>query len=199
MLDSDWFIHGHTESSFLRSPPYLSLQIAGQEGNSLLQESRHEKALEYFSLAVIASNNNPKYLRLRASCLTQLGDYNGAVSDMDRAIQRHSANDLRTQVEDFCFKGRVLLLDREEEASCRQYVKAVSLDSTFALAAISAAPGRTRLGQVFSHTAQKYFEQKLFEESWKLTECGLIIDESSQELRKLKARIKREASGCIVH
>ncbi|XP_018407793.1 PREDICTED: tetratricopeptide repeat protein 34 [Nanorana parkeri] len=174
-------------------------QIAGQEGNSLLQENRHEKALEYFSLAVIASNNNPKYLRLRASCLTHLGNYNGAVSDMDMAIQRHSANDLRTQVEDFCFKGHVLLLEGEEEASCRQYVKAVSLDSTFALAAISDSPGRTRLVQIFSHTAHKYFEQKLFEESWKFTECGLIIDENSQELRKLKARIKREASGCIMH
>lgn len=177
----------------------MSLQIAGQEGNSLILQSHHEKALEYFSLAIIASNNNPKYLRLRASCLTCLGDYKGAVSDMDRSIQRHSANDLRTQVEDFCFKGRVLLLDGEEEASCRQYVKAVSLDSTFALAAISDSPGKTRLAQTFSHTAHKYFEQKLFEESWKLTECGLIIDENSQELRKLKARIKREASGCIVH
>ncbi|KAM5141506.1 tetratricopeptide repeat protein 34 [Mantella aurantiaca] len=174
-------------------------QIAGQEGNSLFQETRHEKALEYFSLAVIASNNNPKYLRLRASCLTCLGDYKGAVSDMDRAIQRHSASDLRTQVEDFCFKGRVLLLDGEEEASCRQYMKAVSLDSAFALAAISDSPGRVRLAQIFSHTAHKYFEQKLFEESWKLTDCGLIIDENNQELKKLKARIKREVSGCIVH
>ncbi|XP_072282630.1 tetratricopeptide repeat protein 34 [Pyxicephalus adspersus] len=174
-------------------------QIGGQEGNSFLQEKRHEKALEYFSLAIIASNNNPKYLRLRASCLTHLGDYKGAVSDMDKAIQRHSANDLRTQVEDFCFRGHVLLLDGEEEASCRQYMKAVNLDSTFALAAISDSPGRMRLAQIFSHTAQKYFEQKLFEESWKLTECGLIIDENNHELRKLKARIKREASGCIVH
>ncbi|XP_077314344.1 tetratricopeptide repeat protein 34 [Lithobates pipiens] len=174
-------------------------QIAGQEGNSLFQENHYEKALEYFSLAVISSNNNPKYLRLRASCLTHLGDYKGAVSDMDMAIQRHSANDLRTQIEDFCFKGRLLLLDREEEASCRQYVKAVSLDSTFALAAISDSPGRTRLAQIFSQTAHKYFDQKLLEESWKLTECGLIIGENNQELRKLKTRIKREASGCIVH
>lgn len=118
---------------------------------------------------------------------------------MDRAIQRHSANDLRTQVEDFCYKGRVLLLDGDEEVSCRQYVKAVSLDSAFALAAISDSPGRVRLAQIISHTAHKYFEQKLFEESWKLTECGLIIDENNQELRKLKARIKREASGCIMH
>lgn len=118
---------------------------------------------------------------------------------MDKAIQRHSANDLRTQVEDFSFRGRILLMEGEEEASCRQYMKAVGLDSTFALAAITESPGRTRLARMFSNIAHRYFEQKLFEESWKLVECGLTIDENNQEMKKLKARIKREASGCIVH
>ncbi|KAM9298824.1 tetratricopeptide repeat protein 34 [Gastrophryne carolinensis] len=174
-------------------------QISGQEGQALLQENHHEKALNYFSLAVIASNNNPKYLRHRATCLAHLGDYPNARTDMDKAIQRHSANDLRTQVEDFSFKGQILLLEGEEEASCRQYMKAVSLDNTFALAAIKESPGRMRLGQVFSNIAQRHFEGKLLEESWKLVACGLIIDENNQEMRKLKSRIKREASGCIVH
>ncbi|XP_068094949.1 tetratricopeptide repeat protein 34 [Hyperolius riggenbachi] len=174
-------------------------QIAGQEGNSFLRENLHDKAMDYFSLAIIASNNNPKYLRQRATCLARLGDYAGAGSDMDKAIQRHSANDLRTQVQDFCFKGHVLMLEGEEEASCRQYVKAVSLDRTFALAAVNESPGRAKLGQMFSCVAQSYYDQKLFEESWKLTECGLIIDENHQDMKKLKGRIKREASGCIVH
>ncbi|XP_075047484.1 tetratricopeptide repeat protein 34 [Mixophyes fleayi] len=174
-------------------------QTAGQEGGSLTQENKHEQALDYYSLAVIASHNNPKYLRQRAMCLSHLGDYHRAVADMDKAIQRHGDNDLKTQVEDFCYKGRMLLLQPEEEAACRQYMKAVSVDTASALAVISNAPGKTRMSEIFSRIAHKYFEQKLFEESWKLTECGLLINENHQELKKLKTRIKREASGCIVH
>ncbi|XP_075695509.1 tetratricopeptide repeat protein 34 [Rhinoderma darwinii] len=174
-------------------------QVAGQEGVALTQENDHDKALNYFTLAIIASNNNPKYLRQRATCLLHIGEYHRAVMDMDKAIQRHNANDLKTQVEDFCCKGYVLLLQEEDEASCRQYTKALSLDSSFALSAISNTPGKPRLAQIFSHVSQKYYEQKLLEESWKVTECGLLIDETNQEMKKLKAKIKREASGCIVH
>ncbi|XP_063797859.1 tetratricopeptide repeat protein 34 [Pseudophryne corroboree] len=177
----------------------LENNTAGQEGSSFTQENKHEKALDYFSLAVIASHNNPKYLRQRAMCLSCLGDYQSAITDMDKAIQRHSANDLKTQVEDFCCKGQLLLSAPDEEAACRQYMKAVSLDSTLALAAISNAPGKLRLSEIFSHFAHKCFEQKLLEESWKLTECGLLINENNQELKRLKSKIKREASGCIVH
>ncbi|XP_044134282.1 tetratricopeptide repeat protein 34 [Bufo gargarizans] len=174
-------------------------QVAGQEGLSLTQDNDHEKALNYFTLAIIASNNNPKYLRQRATCLLHMGDYHNAVTDMDKAIQRHNTNDLKTQVEDFCCKGYILLLQEENEAACRQYMKALSLDSSLALAAISNTPGKQRLVQKFSQVSHKYYEQKLLEESWRVTECGLLIDETNQEMRKLKAKIKREASGCIVH
>ncbi|XP_053308653.1 tetratricopeptide repeat protein 34 [Spea bombifrons] len=174
-------------------------QVAGQEGNSLSQENQHGKALNYFSLAVIASNNNPKYLRQRASCLSHLGDYKSALIDMDKAIQRHGSNDLQVQVEDYCSKGYVLLLISEEDTAVRQYMKALSLDNTFALACISNTPGKCKLSQIFTQIAHKYFEQRSFEESWKITDCGLLIDENNHELKRLKARIKREASGCIVH
>ncbi|KAG8568545.1 hypothetical protein GDO81_014058 [Engystomops pustulosus] len=174
-------------------------QVAGQEGASFTQENDHDTALNYFTLAVIASNNNPKYLRQRSTCLLHMGDYHSAVTDMDKAIQRHSANDLKTQVEDFCCKGYIMLIQEEDEAACRQYMKALSLDSSLALSTINNSPGKQRLAEMFSHVSQKYYEQKLLEESWKVTECGLLIDETNQEMRKLKSKIKREASGCIVH
>ncbi|XP_077106550.1 tetratricopeptide repeat protein 34 isoform X1 [Ranitomeya variabilis] len=174
-------------------------QVAGQEGTLLAQEKDHDKALNYLTLAILASNNNPKYLRQRAACLLHLGDYHNAVTDMDKAIQRHGANELRTQVEDFCCKGHLLLLQGEDEDTCRQYMKALSLDSSFALSAISISPGKPRLAEIFCRVSHKYHEQKILEESWKVTECGLLIDETNQEMRKLKAKIKRDASGCIVH
>ncbi|KAM4702637.1 tetratricopeptide repeat protein 34 [Rhinophrynus dorsalis] len=174
-------------------------QIAGQEGNSMIQENQHEKALHYFSLAVIASNNNPKYLRQRAMCHSHLKDFKNALSDMDKSIQRHGSNDLKMQVEDYCSKGYILLLTCEEEAAIRQYMKALSMEHAIALASISHMPGRVKLAQIFSQIAYKYFEQHSFEESWKITESGLLIDENNHELKKLKTRIKREASGCSVH
>ncbi|XP_063293206.1 tetratricopeptide repeat protein 34 [Pelobates fuscus] len=174
-------------------------QISGQEGNSIMQENQHEKALNYLSLAVIASNNNPKYLRLRASCLSHVGDFKNAINDMDKAIQRHGTNSLQIQVADYCSKGLILVLMSEEDAAVRQYMKALSLDSTFALSYITNTPGKFKLAQIFTQIAHKYFEQRLFEESWKITDCGLLIDENNHELKKLKSRIKREASGCRVH
>ncbi|OCT72844.1 tetratricopeptide repeat protein 34-like isoform X1 [Xenopus laevis] len=174
-------------------------QVAGQEGNSLIQENRYEKALDYFSLAVISSNNNPKYLRQRAMCLTHLRDYSSAIKDIDKAIQRQSSHDLKTQAEDYCSKGHILLLSSDEEAATRQYMKAISMEHATAIASISNTPGRVKLAEIISQVANKYFEQRLFEETWKMTECGLLIDENNQELKRLKARIKREASGCIVH
>ncbi|XP_066463484.1 tetratricopeptide repeat protein 34 [Eleutherodactylus coqui] len=174
-------------------------QVAGQEGLAFTKENDHDKALNYFTLAIIASNNNPKYLRQRASCLLHRGDYQSAVTDMDKAIQRHSANDLRTQVEDLCCKGYILLLQGEDEAACKQYIKALSLHTSLTLSAISNKPGKSRLVEIFCHVSQKYYEQKLLEESWEVTESGLLIDETNQEMKKLKAKIKREASGCIVH
>ncbi|KAM4650418.1 tetratricopeptide repeat protein 34 [Discoglossus pictus] len=174
-------------------------QVSAQEGISLTKENQHEKAISYFSLAIIASNNNPKYLRQRATCSSHLKDYTNAIKDMDKAIQRHGSNDTKAQVEDYCCMGHLLLLTSEEEAAVRQYMKALNLEQAMALACINSMPGKIKLAQVFSHIAHKYSEQHLYEESWKMTNCGLLIDETNHELKKLKARIKREASGCSVH
>ncbi|XP_029434227.1 tetratricopeptide repeat protein 34 [Rhinatrema bivittatum] len=174
-------------------------QVAAQEGNVLCKQNRPEKALDYYSLAVLASNNNPRYLRLRAMCLSHLQEYSHALKDLDKAIQRHGSNDLRTQVEDYCSKGYLLLVMAEEEAAVRQYIDALRLEPSLALASVSRRPGKAKLAQTFHQISQGYFEHHRYEEAWKVTDHGLMIDENSNELKKLKAKIKREASGCIVH
>ncbi|XP_069466319.1 tetratricopeptide repeat protein 34 [Ambystoma mexicanum] len=174
-------------------------QMAAQEGTALIKENLYEQALNHCSLAVIASHNNPRYLRLRALCLSHLKEYSGALKDLDRTIQRHGSNDLKTQVEDYCSKGYVLLLLSEEEESVKQYIQALQLQQSVAIADISHRPGRTRMAQIFYQVALTNFDQRHYEEAWKITNYGLVIDEHNSELKKLKVKIKREASGCSVH
>ncbi|XP_030078011.1 tetratricopeptide repeat protein 34 [Microcaecilia unicolor] len=174
-------------------------QVASQEGNDLSKRRQPEKALNYYSLAVLASNNNPRFLRQRAVCLSHLQEYSRALKDLDKAIQRHGSSDLRTQVEDYCSKGYLLLAMTEEEAAVRQYIKALRLEPSMALASIRNRPGKISLGQNFYQIAQGYLEHHRYEDAWNVTDYGLVIDENSNELKKLKAKIRREASGCIVH
>ncbi|XP_078498603.1 tetratricopeptide repeat protein 34 [Lissotriton helveticus] len=174
-------------------------QTAAQEGTALMKDDLHEQALDHCSLAVIASNNNPRHLRMRASCLCHLKEYGSALKDLDKTIQRHGSNDLKTRVEDYCSKGHVLLLLSEEAKSVEQYLQALQLQQSLAVADISHRPGRTRMAQIFHHVAQSNFEQQLYEDAWKITNYGLVIDEHNNDLKKLKVKIKREASGCSVH
>ncbi|XP_069096024.1 tetratricopeptide repeat protein 34 [Pleurodeles waltl] len=174
-------------------------QIAAQEGTALMTDDLHEQALDHYSLAVIASNNNPRYLRMRASCLCHLKEYGSALKDLDKTIQRHGSNDLKTRVEDYCSRGHVLLLLSEEAKSVEQYLQALQLQQSLAVADISHRPGRTKMAQIFHQVAQSSFEQQLYEDAWKITNYGLVIDEHNNELKKLKVKIKREASGCSVH
>nr|XP_025041252.1 tetratricopeptide repeat protein 34 [Pelodiscus sinensis] len=174
-------------------------QVAAQEGNSLMKDRHYEKALNYYSLAVLASNNNPRYLRLRAACLMHLKEHSRALKDMDKVIQKSRSHDPRTQTEDHCSKGHILLSLAEVEAAVKEYIEALQLEPSLALCNINNGPGREILAQTFHQIAQHYFEIPRYEEAWKTVDYGLIIDQNNNELKKLKTRIKREASGCSVH
>nr|XP_033777253.1 tetratricopeptide repeat protein 34 isoform X2 [Geotrypetes seraphini] len=174
-------------------------QVASQEGNALSKRRQPEKALDYYSLAVLASNSNPRFLRQRAMCLSLLQKYSHALKDLDKVIQRHGSSDLRTQVEDYCSKGYTLLIMTEEEAAVKQFIKALCLEPSMALASVCNRPGKISLAQSFHQIAQGYFEHRCYEDAWNITDYGLMIDEHSKELKKLKAKIRKEASGCIVH
>uniref|UniRef100_A0A452IND1 Tetratricopeptide repeat protein 21A/21B fourth ARM domain-containing protein n=1 Tax=Gopherus agassizii TaxID=38772 RepID=A0A452IND1_9SAUR len=195
---------GHGELGFLlnfldaKQRQNLS-QVAAQEGNALIKDHHYETALNYYSLAILTSNNNPRYLRQRAACLMQLKEYGQALKDVDKVIQKHESHGLRAQAEDHCSKGQILLLLADAEAAVKQYIQALQLDQSLALCSITNGPGRKILAQTFHQIAQHYFEIPRYEEAWKTVAYGLIIDTNNNELKKLKTRIKREASGCSVH
>ncbi|NXE23594.1 TTC34 protein, partial [Ardeotis kori] len=173
-------------------------QVAAQEGKVLIKEHRYEKALGYYTLAVLTSKDNPRYLRQRAACLTHLKKYDKALEDMEKVIQKHGHNSLKTRVEDHCLKGRLLLSVAEEEAAVKQYIEALQLDESMALCSIMNGPGSEILTKTFHKIAQYNFEMQRYEEAWKITDYGLKIDKNT-ELKKLKTRLKREASSCSVH
>ncbi|NXG54967.1 TTC34 protein, partial [Hemiprocne comata] len=173
-------------------------QVAAQEGNVLMREHRYEKALGYYTLAVLTSRGSPRYLRRRAACLTHLKKYHRALKDMEKVIQRHGHNSLKTRVEDHCSQGHLLLLVAEEEAAVQQYMEALQLEESVALHSIMNGPGREILTKTFHKIAQYNFEMQRYEEAWKITDYGLKIDKNT-ELKKLKMRLKREASSCSIH
>ncbi|XP_061868660.1 tetratricopeptide repeat protein 34 [Colius striatus] len=173
-------------------------QVAAQEGNVLMKEHHYEKALGYYTLAVLTSKDNPRHLRQRAACLMHLQKYDKALKDMDKVIQKHDSNSLRTRVEDHCLKGHLLLLVAEEEAAVKQYIEALQLDESVALCSIMDGPGSEILTKTFHKIAESHFEMQHFEEAWKITDYGLKIDKNT-ELKKLKTRLKREASSCSIH
>lgn len=128
-----------------------------------------------------------------------LKEYGQALKDVDKVIQKHESHGLRAQVEDHCSKGQILLSLAEAEAAVKEYIQALQLDQSLALCSITNGPGRKILAQTFHQIAQHYFEIPHYEEAWRTVDYGLIIDKNNNELKKLKTRIKREASGCSVH
>ncbi|NXX92229.1 TTC34 protein, partial [Centropus bengalensis] len=173
-------------------------QVAAQEGNTLMKDHHYEKALGYYTLAILTGKDNPRYLRRRAACLTHLKKYDKALDDMEKVIQKHGHNSLKTRVEDHCSRGRLLLAVAEEEAAVRQYIEALQLDESLALCSIMNGPGSETVTKTFHKVAQHNFDMQRYEEAWKITDYGLKIDQST-ELKKLKTRLKREASSCSIH
>ncbi|XP_042199734.1 tetratricopeptide repeat protein 34 [Callorhinchus milii] len=150
----------------------LIAQVASQEANALAKENRQEKALRCHTLAVLASDR-ARYVRARATCLARLKQYERALGDLSQLIEQGRSPE---PVEDYCARGHVRLLVLR-----------------------TARPGRLSLSQRFHHAALSSFERGLFEDAWRLADSGMVVDEANVELRRLKARIKREASGCVVH
>ncbi|XP_043846588.1 tetratricopeptide repeat protein 34 [Dromiciops gliroides] len=175
-------------------------QAAAEEGDNLEKDECPEKALGYYTLAALASNGNPRYLRLRASCLSHLQDFSQALRDLDKVIQKHTASDLQTRVEDFCSRGRLFLGLSDEASAVEEFIRAFQLSPSLALSSVSAQPGPKALAQMFHLAGQHCLEEQRYEDSWKVVEYGLLLDENSSDLKKLRGRIKREASsGCTIH
>lgn len=144
-----------------------------------------------------------QHLRQRAACLAQLGLNEQAVSDLDRVILQHSqdsSEEAKVKAEDLCRRGRSLLACSRDQMALNDFSQALELHTEQALLCVEAGPGRHHLAELFLRFALQNYREQQLDQAWRLTESGLTVDSSQAELRRLKARIKREVSGaCIVH
>lgn len=166
-----------------------------------------DQALALLTVAVqTASNHRLQYLRQRAACFAQLSLHERSIADLDKVIQKHGSpdpscsDDPKIWAEDLCRRGCSLVLCSREGEALNDFIQALELHRDQAIQCVEGGLGRLRLGECFLRGAlQHYGEQKL-DKAWTLIECGLLMDSENTELRRLRARVKREvASPCNVN
>lgn len=166
-----------------------------------------DQAVTLLTVAVEAvGNHRLQYLRQRAACLAQLGFHEQAIADLDRVIQRHEGTDSscsdypQVWVEDLCRRGRSLVLCSRERAALEDFTRALALHKDRAIQCVEAGLGRLCLAECFLRGALQHYGEQQLSKAWALIECGLFVDSENSELRRLRARVKREvASPCNVN
>ncbi|XP_032157601.1 tetratricopeptide repeat protein 34 isoform X2 [Mustela erminea] len=176
-------------------------QAAAQEANTLLKSGQPEQALGYCSLAVLAGSSNAHHLRLRATCLAELQEFDRALEDLGHVLQGDVGDlNLPTQVEDLCSQGRLLLSLGDGARAAGAFAQALKLAPTLAQSSLWERPGRGPTAEAFLCHGQTCLEQQRYAEAWTAVENGLLADPEHSGLRRLKVRLRREASlGCRLH
>lgn len=161
-----------------------------------------DQAVTLLTVAVQAvGNHRLQYLRQRAACLAQLGLHERAIADLDKVIQRHDVSDFscsddtEVRVEDLCRRGRSLVLSSRERAALEDFTRALELHKNRAIQCVEAGLGRLRLAECFLRGALQHYGEQQLSKAWTLIECGLAVDSENAELRRLRARVKREVAG----
>ncbi|KAL1021260.1 hypothetical protein UPYG_G00010860 [Umbra pygmaea] len=189
------------------NPRRRMAQAAAEEADIVSVSSNWLQAVALLTVAVRAAGElRPHYLRQRAASLIQLDLHERAVADLDRLIQSHNnwsdaaSGAPETLVQDLCQRGRSLMLCSREGQALEDFTRALELHRGKALQCVEATLGRSRLAECFLRMAlQNYGEQQL-RKVWRLTESGLMVDSENTELRRLRAKVKRENCGpCTVH
>ncbi|XP_056155210.1 tetratricopeptide repeat protein 34 [Lampris incognitus] len=182
-------------------------QAAAQRASLVSSRGHWDQALGLLTVAVQAMGSHRLlYLRQRAACLAQLGFHERSIVDLDQVIRKYGgpnsscSEDPQVLAEDLCRRGRSLVLCSREGPALEDFTRALELHRGKAIQCIEASPGRLRLAECFLRGAlQQYGEQQL-SKAWKLIECGLTMDSENAELRRLRAKVKREvASPCNVN
>ncbi|TRY96636.1 hypothetical protein DNTS_024257 [Danionella cerebrum] len=186
-----WGVVKTWQQSYTVAASYLSL-VAEKEPQTL-----------DFLIMRAVSEVKLEYIRQRAICLAHLGLHERAVSDLHKVIKGHNLDgngDPRILAEDFSHRGHCLLMCSQEESGLLDYSHALDLNEEQTLLCVEAGVGAQQLAEIYLRFAlQNYGEQNL-DKAWLLTETGLKIESGHMELRRLRSRIKREASGpCIVN
>ncbi|XP_023408275.2 tetratricopeptide repeat protein 34 [Loxodonta africana] len=176
-------------------------QAAAQEASTLLEAGLPGQALGFCSLAVLAGRDSAQHLRMRATCLAELQEFDRALRDLDRVLQEGAGGgDPPMQAEDFCSRGRLLLSLGDEAQAAGAFARALELAPTLAVSSLRERPGQGPTAQVFQHHGQRCLEAQRHAEAWTAVEKGLLVDPEHCGLKRLKARVRREASsGCRLH
>ncbi|XP_008273959.1 tetratricopeptide repeat protein 34 [Stegastes partitus] len=177
-------------------------QAAAQEASSVSSGGQWDQALSLLTVAVQAVGSHKlQYLRQRAACLAQLGLHERAIADLDRVIQKHTgpdsscSDDPQVWAEDLCRRGRSLVLCSREGAALEDFTHALELHRDQAIQCMEAGLGRLRLAECFLRGALQHYGEQQLSKAWTLIECGLLVDSENTELRRLRARVKREVAG----
>ncbi|KAM3617041.1 uncharacterized protein V6R79_001600 [Siganus canaliculatus] len=181
-------------------------QAAAQEASTVSSGSQWDQAVSLLSVAVQVGNHRPQYLRQRAACLAQLGLHERAVADLDRVISKHGGSDSGCSddalvcVEDLCRRGRSLVLCSREGPALEDFAQALELHRNRAIQCVESGLGRVRVAECFQRGALQHYGEQQLSKAWRLTECGLVVDSENTELRRLRAKVKREvANPCNVN
>uniref|UniRef100_A0A1A8HCV3 Tetratricopeptide repeat domain 34 n=1 Tax=Nothobranchius korthausae TaxID=1143690 RepID=A0A1A8HCV3_9TELE len=180
-------------------------QAAAQEASSVSLCGQWDRALALLTVAVQAEGHlKPQYLRQRAACFAQLGLHERAISDLDKVIQGHDSasgsDDLKIRAEDLCCRGRSLVLCSKEGAALEDFTQALNLHRDQTIQCVEAGLGGAHLAECFLRGALQHYGEQQLTKAWTLIESGLSVDGENAELRRLRARVKREvAIPCIVN
>jgi len=185
----------------------LNPQAAAQEASTLSSSGNWASTLPLLTVAVQATSSprRPRYLRQRAACLAQLGLHQRAVADLDTVILNHAEDEEDDEerggrAEDLCRRGRSLLLSSREGPALDDFSRALELHRGRAVRCAEAGVGRGPLAECFLRGALRRYGEQQLAEAWKLLEAGLLLDADNADLRRLRARVKREVVGpCNVH
>ncbi|KAM6982327.1 uncharacterized protein ttc34 [Tautogolabrus adspersus] len=185
----------------------LIAQAAAEVASSVSSGGHWDQALTLLNVAVHAMGNQRlQYLRQRAACLAQLGLHEHAIADLDRVIQRHQGADSscsdepQVWAEDLCRRGRSLLICSREGVALEDFTQALELHKDQTIQCVEIGLGRRCLAECYLRGALQHYGEHQLSKAWAFIECGLIIDCENSELRRLKAKVKREvASPCNVN
>lgn len=182
-------------------------QAAALEANTVSSAGHWDQALTLLTVAVkAAGEHRPQYLRQRAACLAQLGLHERAITDLDTVIQKHTgsnsscSDEPHVWAQDLCRRGRSLVLCSREGSALEDFTQALELHKEQAVHFVEVGLGTQRVAECFLRGAlQQYGEQQL-SKAWTFIECGLMLNSENAELRRLRAKVKREmASSCNVN
>ncbi|XP_077442135.1 uncharacterized protein ttc34 [Vanacampus margaritifer] len=182
-------------------------KAASEEASSVSSDGNWDQALPLLTVAVRAADKHRlQYLRQRAACLARLGFHEQTIADLDGVIQKHGCSDAscsddpQVWAEDLCRRGQSLILCSREGPALEDYSRALELHRERTIRCVDEGLGRPRVSECFLRGALHNYGEQQLRKAWALIECGLILDAGNAELRRLRAKVKREvASPCNVN